>query len=104
MRNISRGLACLVAALSVGTLGGAALATPAQAADGKSITDLKKDGYSCERAGVNFTSCEKDKGGKTSTYFCDDTGACQYVSGPARTKPKPKLDRATPGDGAAPPK
>jgi hypothetical protein len=43
---------------------------------------LKGDGYTCERAGVNFTVCEKS-GHKT--YWCTDSGDC--TEAPLRQRP-----------------
>ncbi len=52
--------------------------TTTSAVAAPTMTELKKDGYSCKRAGVNFLECTKD--GKT--YWCTDAGVCELA--PAR--------------------
>jgi hypothetical protein len=45
-----------------------------QGGAGKTIKELKDDGYSCERVGVNFIECTKKD---APDYWCDDAGQCQ---------------------------
>lgn len=64
-----------MAALSAAAAFGPASALPiSQNGAGKTIDDLKKDGYTCERVSVNFTECTKPGAG---TYWCGDNGECQ---------------------------
>ena len=58
------------------------------AASAMTVKDLQDKGYSCGKAGVDFTSCTKKIDGKDSEYYCS-SGGCEHVSGPVATRRAP---------------
>lgn len=53
-----------------------ALAMPNDGGGGSKMDDLKKQGFTCERAGVNFIVCSKPG---EKDWYCTDAGDCQQV-------------------------
>jgi hypothetical protein len=54
----------------------AALLVPASGAFAKSIEDVKKEGFKCERAGVDSIVCSKNG---QKDYVCDNGGTCAQL-------------------------
>jgi hypothetical protein len=83
---VPRGLPIVTDGTHVGlglSLGASSVyALPIQQGGGTTSDDLKKQGYTCERVGVNFWECTKSG---SPTYWCTDSGDCQPA--PTRTAP-----------------
>jgi len=66
------------------------VAAAAGAADATAMDDLKKDGYSCARGGVDSIVCEKSG---APTKYCDNAGNCTRTA--AGTKGVTGIDKVT---------